>query len=137
MVGPGGYRAARALLLREPPPLKGTPVRLGGETTLDAALRLACLLGPGFLAIQGPPGTGKSHTAARMICELARLGRGVGITANSHKVIRNLLDKVVEASAEMAVDLTCVQKAKDIEGRPALTLLRQVERAPSRPSLEP
>ncbi len=102
-----------------------------------SALRLAGLLGPGFLAIQGPPGTGKSHTAARMICELARLGRSVGITANSHKVIRNLLDKVVEAAGEMAVDLTCVQKAADREDDLPSTLLRQVERAPSRPSSEP
>ncbi|MEW8693303.1 MAG: AAA domain-containing protein, partial [Candidatus Thiodiazotropha endolucinida] len=56
-----------------------------------------------------------SYTGARMICQLVSQGRKVGITANSHKVIRNLLDKVLEASAEMGVDLCCIQKPKEIE----------------------
>ena len=43
------------------------------------------------LAIQGPPGSGKTYTGARMICRALAAGEGVGITANSHKVIGNLL----------------------------------------------
>ena len=60
--------------------------------------------------IQGPPGTGKTYTAARMICALVKAGKTVGITANSHKVIRNLLDEVVAAAGEMDVDVRCIQK---------------------------
>ncbi len=41
-----------------------------------------------------------------MICRLVERGLKVGITANSHKVIRNLLDEVVKASIEMGVSLT-------------------------------
>lgn len=117
ITGGGPYRAARALLLRESPPLGDQALREPGETALEAALRFAPHLGAGVLPIQGPPGTGKSYTGARMICALVRAGKKVGITANSHKVIRNLLDKVLQAADEMDVDLCCIQKpkAEDIE----------------------
>jgi uncharacterized protein len=99
----GPYQPARDLLLRRGPRLGGHPIRLEGETTLDAALRIAPL-------IEG--GTGKSYTGARMICALVRAGKRVGITANSHKFVRHLLDGVVEAAGEMGVD---VQKVDERE----------------------
>ncbi len=43
-------------------------------------------------------GTGKSFTGAHMICRLLLDGKRVGVTANSHKVIRNLIDKAVEVA---------------------------------------
>ncbi|MBW9265761.1 MAG: TM0106 family RecB-like putative nuclease [Candidatus Thiodiazotropha sp. (ex. Lucinisca nassula)] len=113
--GDGPYRAGRALLLNEPPPLSGQPIRVPEESSLQAAMRLAGVLEGGVFPIQGPPGTGKSYTGARMICQLISQGRKVGITANSHKVIRNLLDKVIEASEEMGVELCCIQKPKEME----------------------
>ncbi len=113
--GDGDYRAARALLLNEPPQIGGQPIRIEGEEALTAALRVASALEGGVFPIQGPPGTGKSYTGARMICRLVQEGKKVGITANSHKVIRNLLDKVIEASEEMSIDLRCVQKPKEPE----------------------
>lgn len=115
ITGPGPYLAARDLLLRHMPRINGQRVQNDGETTLDAAIRLAGHLEGGVLPIQGPPGTGKSHTGARMICTFVQQGLKVGITANSHKVIRNLLDKVLEAADEMGVILCCVQKAKENE----------------------
>jgi uncharacterized protein len=62
------------------------------------------------LAIQGPPGSGKTFTGAQMICAAVRAGLKVGITAVSHKVIRNLLDKAVEAAGKLDMELRCVQK---------------------------
>lgn len=115
IVGDGPYLAARDLLLRSLPRIGDERVQNEGESTLEAAIRLARKLQGGVLPIQGPPGTGKSHTGARMICTFVQQGLKVGITANSHKVIRNLLDKVIEASMEMGVDLRCVQKAKEKE----------------------
>jgi len=115
MEGDGPYRAGRALLLNEPPRLGGQPIRVPGETGLDAALRVAGAHEGGVFPIQGPPGTGKSYTGARMICRIVEQGKKVGITANSHKVIRNLLDKVLEAAEEMSVDLCCIQKPKERE----------------------
>ena len=48
-----------------------------------------------------------------------------GITANSHKVIRNLLDKVIEAAEEAGLDLRCVQKPKEMEpDKPRLTFAK-------------
>ena len=52
------------------------------------------------LAIQGPPGSGKTYVGAHMIRALVRAGKKVGVTAVSHKVIRNLLDAVLEQEAE-------------------------------------
>jgi uncharacterized protein len=115
VAGDGSYQAARDLLQRLAPRLGGEPLRKANETTLQAALRIAPRLAPGLFAIQGPPGAGKTFTASRMICALVNAGKTVGVTANSHKVIRNLLNAVVEAADECGMDLTCLQKAADKE----------------------
>ena len=80
---------------------------------LAAALRLALALDGGVLPIQGPPGSGKTYTGARMITAMVNAGLRVGVTANSHKVIRNLLDEVCRAADEFGVDLTCIQKVSE------------------------
>ena len=115
MEGDGPLRAARDLLLRRRPRIGGQPIQLYGEPALDAALRVAPGIESGLFPIQGPPGSGKTHTGARMICALVKAGKTVGVTANSHKVIRNLLDMVVEAGAEMGVDVRCIQKSSEME----------------------
>lgn len=115
MEGDGRYKAARDLLMRMPPRIGGQPLLQDGESTLDAALRIAPHLQPGVFPIQGPPGAGKTHTGARMICALVHAGRTVGVTANSHKVIRNLLNAVVTAADEMGVDVQCMQKPAEKE----------------------
>ncbi|WP_339872990.1 TM0106 family RecB-like putative nuclease [uncultured Brevundimonas sp.] len=116
MAGEGPYAAARALLMRYGPPLlDGADLRIEGETTLDAARRIATHLAAGVLPIQGPPGTGKTYTAAHMICALVAQGKTVGVVANGHTVIRNLLNAVVEAADETGVDVQCVQKPKEKE----------------------
>lgn len=109
---PGPYRAGRDLLLQHRPRLAaGSPgLFVDGESTVDAARRLGAELTEGVLPIQGPPGTGKTYTGARMIVSLARAGRKVGVTAVSHKVIRNLLDEVARAAAKDGVTLGIVQK---------------------------
>jgi hypothetical protein len=115
MRGDGPYQAARDLLLRESPRVGGEPLHRAGETTVEAAVRLCAHLAGGVLPIQGPPGAGKTFTGARMICELVRLGKKVGITANSHKVIRNLIDATIKAADELGVAVQCCQKADEAE----------------------
>jgi uncharacterized protein len=115
MEGDGDYRAARDLLMRAHPRLGGQPIQQEGESDLEAAIRIAPAIENGVFPIQGPPGSGKTHTGARMICTLVRAGKRVGVTAHSHKVIRNLLDKIVEAAREMGVDVRCIQKVSDAE----------------------
>ena len=70
-------------MLRAPPRLGGAAIREPEETTLLAAVRLCSHLNGGILPIQGPPGAGKTYTGARMICELVRLEKTVGITAKA------------------------------------------------------
>lgn len=112
---PGPYCAARDLLLRRPPRLETPgPLVAPGEDVLQAAQRVGMSLDCSVLAIQGPPGAGKTYTGARMICELVRNGKKVGVTALSHKVIRNLLDEVLEAAQEAGlVGLQCMQRVTD------------------------
>ena len=113
--GEGPNRAARDLLLKEAPRVGGQELHRDGETIVEAAIRLCGHLAHGVLAIQGPPGAGKTFTGGRMICELVRQGKRVGITANSHKVIRNLIDAAIEAADEMDLDLQCCHKAAQVE----------------------
>jgi predicted RecB family nuclease len=93
------HRAAKHLLLKKRPRLlmDESETLLGAEEdVVDGAIRLALNLDKSILAIQGPPGSGKTYTGAKMIIALVRAGHKVGITAVSHKVIRNLFDKVIE-----------------------------------------
>ena len=101
MEADGPYGAARELILGRRPTVDGDdgtgPLANPEEEPLDAAIRIAQGLKGTFLAIQGPPGTGKTWTAARMIVALVRAGRRIGVTAQSHKVIGNLLEAVDKA----------------------------------------
>jgi hypothetical protein len=81
LTGNGPYQAGRDLLLREVPRIGGDAIRHEEEAALDAALRIAPKLTGGILPIQGPPGTGKTFTGARMICELVKAGKRVGIVS--------------------------------------------------------
>ncbi len=118
----GPYRAVRDLLLRRPPRVAG---RATGEALVDpaeeavaAGRRLAVGLPAAetVLAIQGPPGTGKTYTGARMIVELVRAGRRVGISAQAHKAITNLLEETVRAAREAGVPLRALQRIDGGEG---------------------
>jgi uncharacterized protein len=113
----GRYRAGRDLLLRRPPRLiNGEKLeQLASETAVNTANRIVLALEDSVFAIQGPPGSGKTYTGARMICELVKLGKRIGVTALSHKVIRKLLDDVVAAAHEMSLDgVRCLDR--DNEG---------------------
>jgi uncharacterized protein len=114
--GPGKFRAARDLLLRRPPNLAaGVELLMPGESPVEAAKRIVVSLNDAVLAIQGPPGAGKTFTGARMILEVVRQGKRVGVTATSHKVIRNLLDEVVKAAKSSGMTgLKCVQKLSSL-----------------------
>jgi predicted RecB family nuclease len=112
--GRGEFEAARHLLLRVPPYLGNNPMRRADQSVLEAAVRIAPKLG-GVLPIQGPPGAGKTFIGARMICELVRGGARIGISANSHKVIRNLVDEVLKVADERGLELSAIQKVTDPE----------------------
>lgn len=94
--------ASHRLLLGATPRLRSAAFAADpSETAVAFAVRIANDLDATVLAIQGPPGSGKTYCGAEMICALVKAGNKVGVTATSHKVIRNLLESVQEApSAE-------------------------------------
>ncbi len=117
----GPYRAGRDVLLKKPPRLAGkNELEIkDGETFKDAALRIVLNLENGILPVQGPPGTGKTHLGGELIADLYKGGKRIGVTAISHKVIRNLLDKTVERGAEKGIEVEIRHKAKSGTGNPA------------------
>lgn len=67
---------------------------LPGEAPPDVVVRVGRHLRDAILAVQGPPGSGKTTVGADLIRALLEDGRRVGVTAQSHAVIGNLLRAV-------------------------------------------
>jgi uncharacterized protein len=119
-------RVAMSLVLAEPPrgrlaqgsaePGADGELRLPGEDTLDAGRRLALALTESVLPVQGPPGSGKTYTGARVVLDLLRAGKRVGVTAHSHKVISNLLTAICDAADEANEAVAGIQLGKENEG---------------------
>ncbi|OBH10459.1 TM0106 family RecB-like putative nuclease [Mycobacterium sp. E1747] len=91
------------LLRRAPRTRSGSALPRGAETPDIAADITAALLDldSSYLAVHGPPGTGKTHTAARVIQRLAtdHCWR-IGVVAQSHATVENLLDCVIDAGLD-------------------------------------
>lgn len=89
------------LLLRRPPrlavdaalPRRGMPI----ENIVDALTSMT----DSYVAVQGPPGAGKTYVGSHAIVELVRrYGWRVGVVAQSHAVVENMLDAVVGAGLD-------------------------------------
>jgi predicted RecB family nuclease len=122
---PDGRTCGADLLYRRPPQLTSGEFRQrDAETIVAFAVRLAATLDRTTLAIQGPPGAGKTYAGAQMIRALVRAGKKVGVTAGSHKVIRNLLDAVRaqerDAGAPLAAPDAGGQLRLDLDASTAL-----------------
>src|SRR5690606_36098277 len=70
----------------------------------------ASKLNNSYLPIQGPPGSGKSFTGSHLVLELIKKGKKIGITALSHKVIINLLDKVQKLAVKQGIAVSIIYK---------------------------
>ena len=122
-------RAAIDLLMRRAPRVAGTDLastwRHLDESTVQFATRIVGDLDDTLLPIQGPPGSGKTYAGARMIVELIRQGRRVGVTANSHKVIRNLIDAALSAAAAAGPPVKAGHKVGEVDA--ASTIVREFD----------
>lgn len=87
-----GGRPVGQLLLERVVPADLEPRR--GETPRDVVLRVGRTLRNAVLAVQGPPGSGKTRLGGELIRHLLDDGLRVGVTAQSHAVIGNLLREV-------------------------------------------
>ncbi|WP_156767010.1 ATP-binding protein, partial [Mycobacterium sp. E796] len=87
------------VLLRRAPRTKA-PLPRTGDTVADITAA-ALDLDSSYLAVHGPPGTGKTHTAARVIKSLvAEHGWRIGVVAQSHATVENLLGCVIDAGLD-------------------------------------
>ena len=108
----GLKKCVHDLLLRKTPDLKPNGfVYLKKNNILEKASYRVLNLNNSLLCIQGPPGSGKTYTAAHVILYLIKKGKRVGVTANSHKAILNVLKMVFEQKDSKLV-FQC-QKVKD------------------------
>ena len=107
-----GYPALRAILGRDFPRIRG--IAAGGRiqtTDLDGRKALALGLDESYLFVQGPPGSGKTWTGARLVVHLLAQGKRVGIAAQSHKAIHNLLDEIEKVALEEGVQFRGLKKS--------------------------
>ncbi len=84
------------LLLRKKPDLPDHQ----GPLILEQISNLILNLNHSVFCIQGPPGTGKTRTATQIILHLIKAGKRIGVTANSHKAISNVLKTLIEQNQE-------------------------------------
>lgn len=93
---------AMDLLLRRTPRLK-TLRELPNPSSddyLTAITEAAVDLDSSVLAIQGPPGSGKTYLGSRVIAELVARGKKIGVVANSHSAVENLLQACLDAGID-------------------------------------
>ena len=118
IAGAGQFQSARELLCdsfsRALGNLDGTLVGEDGQLTLGSEGSRSFARTRDFGAsYPRAAGSGKTFTGARMIAELVRQGRRVGVTAASHKVISTLLRELCSAGKELGIRLRVIQKAND------------------------
>ncbi len=113
--------ALHDFILRRPPRLQqrrnhaDDTALVAPDTDLSAAaIQLAEVLDHSTLCVQGPPGSGKTTIAARMILALLDQGKRIGITANSHAAILNLMRTCKELRQGQ---LACVKIGGSAQGR--------------------
>ena len=86
-------------LLRRVPPrtLSGRPLPAVGDgprSAIDAITAALLDLDHSYLAVQGPPGTGKTYAGSHVIADLVARGWRIGVVAQSHAVVENMLTAV-------------------------------------------
>ncbi|MFD2027435.1 TM0106 family RecB-like putative nuclease [Promicromonospora aerolata] len=115
------------LLRRRPPRLVGSSTgaaqpgaalpALGGEgdggLDLEAAVYAAVeRLDHSYLAVQGPPGTGKTHVGSHVVAKLVGAGWRVGVVAQSHAAVENMLSAIVDKAGVPVEQVAKKQRAK-------------------------
>ncbi|MBD8078553.1 TM0106 family RecB-like putative nuclease [Cellulosimicrobium arenosum] len=108
-------RDASTDLLRRTPPrlLDGDalpPVDV--DDLVGTITRAVERLDDSYLAVQGPPGTGKTYVGSHVVARLVDQGWRVGVVAQSHAVVENMLRAVVE-KAGVPAHLVAKKRAAD------------------------
>jgi uncharacterized protein len=108
------YPAVRDILSKAKPRIRdhlpGQAIA-AGDDLLAATTHAVAHLTDSYIFIQGPPGAGKTHASAHVIVELIRQGKKIGVAANSHKVIHNLLDMIEKMADERGISFDGTKKS--------------------------
>ncbi|WP_235008092.1 TM0106 family RecB-like putative nuclease [Microbacterium timonense] len=94
---------ATDILCRRPPRTLAGSLPAGEGDLVDAITRAVRDLDRSYLAVQGPPGTGKTYVGSHVIARLVHEhGYKVGVVAQGHATIEQLLERVVAAGVPAA-----------------------------------
>ena len=94
---------ATDILRRRPPRTRSGALAPSSGNDVDAIVRSLLDLDRSYLAVQGPPGTGKTYVGSHVIARLIREhGFKIGVVAQSHAVVENMLDRIVDAGVSPA-----------------------------------
>jgi uncharacterized protein len=122
--------AVDLLRRRQPRLVAGAPPELvddrkdgpHGGLDVEAAVHAAVeRLDRSYLAVQGPPGTGKTHVGSHVIAKLVGAGWRVGVVAQSHAAVENMLSAVVDKAdvpAELVAKKQRAKGAEPVSGQP-------------------
>jgi uncharacterized protein len=89
---------ATDILRRRPPRTLADALPASHGDDVAAIVAAVRDLDHSYLAVQGPPGTGKTYVGSHVIATLVRdHGFSVGVVAQSHAVVENMLDRIVGA----------------------------------------
>ena len=94
------YPATLQMLLARAPALKISGSIQPEHVTPESVSRVVGNLDRSALFVQGPPGSGKTTAGAHAIVDLLQAGKRVGVVAQSHKAVHNLLRKVEEVAKD-------------------------------------
>ena len=110
------YKSIMDMLERKEPDIKniksGSILIEENKDLITQSIEIVKNLNNSYLTIQGPPGTGKTYTSAKIIIELMKVGKKVGITSNSHEAIKTLLIAIEQQAVDQNYEFIGMRKSK-------------------------
>ena len=110
------YKSIMDMLERKEPDIKniksGSILIEENKDLITQSIEIVKNLNNSYLTIQGPPGTGKTYTSAKIIIELMKAGKKVGITSNSHEAIKTLLIAIEQQAVDQNYEFSGMRKSK-------------------------
>ena len=99
------YQAILDILTKKYPNIKsikkGEPIIKSDEFEKEIPIVIENL-DRSYMVLQGPPGTGKTWQIANAIIYLLKKGKRIAVSANSHKVIINILKAIEDAADDLS-----------------------------------
>jgi len=110
------YKSIMDMLERKEPDIKniksGSILIEEDKDLITQSIEIVKNLNNSYLTIQGPPGTGKTYTSAKIIIELMKAGKKVGVTSNSHEAIKTLLIAIEQQAVDQNYEFSGMRKSK-------------------------